>query len=255
VQVPLLFGEAIHKGRQVLSESAAIEAALEAFDNIYTTAYESHELSETAHTPYVGRSLLRAYHQKWPAPNDLVTEMGFNIEVPGANASLMGRVDYVADDGLNSVVDVKTTSSTFWLPQARLNWQLVGYAYALRELQGLNAERVGIDALIVSAPSQKLLKLELPEHEYALRLFDNLHRRYGSVQPRDYEEWHRWFLHTTSVIRQCIENDWWPMRAPKACNRFGRTCEYDLLCKATDEQQESEFIQRFFKQEVWHPYE
>ena len=256
IQVPLLFGEAMHQARHVLATGATVEQAIARFDEVYTVVCEARDIEDNARSPFVGHSLLWAYHKKWSTPDDLLTELGFSLELPEANASLIGRIDYIANDYAHTVTDVKTSKGTFWLPQARLNFQLIGYAHALRELKGIEATQVCIDALIAKSPPKKILAAEMPEHEYALKLFDDLHRRYGSIQPRDYDLWAQWFIDTTGKIRACLENDWWPCRAPKACNRFGsKSCEYDLLCKAADEEQEKEFMQKFFKEEPWHPYE
>jgi len=252
----LKFGEGIHEARRVLSETSGdVDAAIDIFNRVYTTAYEDVGAEEKARTPFVGRSLIRAYASKWSTPDDLHTEIGASIEVPEAGCIYMGRIDYVANDSEYTVTDVKTTSSTFWLPFARLNWQLVGYARMVKELVGIQPQQVCIDALIVSPPAKKaVLDVNMPEHEYALRLHDSLHRRFGSIQPRDYDEWLIWLKHTASVIRNAHTNNIWPMRTPKACGRFGRSCEYEVLCKAQNADQEEKLVEALFEERKWHPY-
>lgn len=250
----LLFGEAIHSARDTLARGSDLEEALKEFDRIFTTQYDEHAEGDLKRTPFIGRCLLRAYLKKWGQPRDLHTEVGAEVILPD-NVHLIGRLDYVNDDPECTVTDVKTTGGLFWLPQARLNWQLVGYAYMVRELLGLAPTQVCIDAFVVPPLTKKIQALAPPENEHALNLFDNLHRRYGSLQPRDYEEWMRWVLHTANVIRSCLQNNWWPMRAPKACGRFGRVCHYDMLCKAQTPEQEQKLVEALYVVEPWHPFD
>jgi hypothetical protein len=247
----LEFGSAIHHARDTLSQTKDLQSALSAFDESYTSKYESLGWEDTLRTPYIGRVMLHAYHQKWDQPKDLYTEIGAAIEL--GSILYYGRIDYIADDPYNTVTDLKSTSGMIWLPQARLNWQLVGYAYMARELTGIDPKQIAIDGLIVPRLSKKM-EVFPPESEYALKIHDNLHRRTAQIYPRDYEEWHNWVKWCVMKITLCRDTGIWPMRAPKACSRFNRVCDYDILCKCQDAEQEQRLRESLFEVDRWHPF-
>jgi hypothetical protein len=248
----LEFGSALHHARDVLSQTKSLESALSKFDEEYTSRYEAEGWDDTLRTPYMGRVLIHAYHQKWDAPDDQYTEIGAAVDMGGV--LYYGRIDYIANDPYNTVTDLKTTSGMIWLPQARLNWQLVGYAHMARELTGIEPTQICIDGLIVPRLSKKI-DIPPPESEYALKVHDNLHRRIAQIHPRDYDEWHTWVSWCIMQIKLARETGVWPMRAPAACNRFNRICDYDMLCKAQDAAQESHLRESLFEEDRWHPFD
>lgn len=253
----LAFGDAIHQAIEVLTLEGDLLAALDKFDEVYTKPYEAEGWDDALRTPYIGRTLLHSYYQKWGLPKNLYTEEGAAVEVD--DVLYYGKIDRILDDEDATVADIKTTSALFWLPQARLNWQLVGYAHMARELTGVNPKRVAIDAIVIPRISQALIKKykgELPpEGEMALNFHDCLHFRDAIITARDYDEWHRWLQWCVFQIKLCRETNAWPMKTPRPCTRFGRECEYAVLCKAQDADQEQRLVENLFKVERWRPYE
>jgi hypothetical protein len=246
----LLFGDAIHQARASLATGSAIEQALALFDSVYTRVYESEGWTDFR-TPYIGRALLHAYVQKWDSPRDDHTEIGANVELSD-DLFYYGRIDYVADD---TVTDLKTTSALMWLPKPRLNWQLVGYAHMVGALTGQQPTQVAVDGLIVPKLSKKMQQQELPpEEEYAYTLHDNLHRRTAPVLDVDLERWHSWVLWTVDAIQRCMEQDFFPMKAPQACNRFNRRCDYEPLCMAASDEVAENLAAALYEESPWAPY-
>lgn len=254
----LAFGDATHQAHEILANTGDLQAALSKFDEVYSTPYEADGWDDALRTPYIGRTMLHAYHQKWGRPINLHTEVGAAVELD--DVLYYGKVDRIHQhlDSL-CVTDIKTTSGLFWLPQARLNWQLVGYAHMARELTGVHPDKVAIDAIIIPKISQALIKKyggELPpEAEFALNFHDNLHFRDAVITDRDYDEWHRWVRWCSFQIKLCRETNTWPMKAPRACMRFGRTCEFDPLCKAQNEEQEFRLREALYEVKRWTPYD
>lgn len=257
--LPLLFGEAFHTARAILAkhtDNDALRAALDAANNAYAPIFEQYQLQHTENmrTPYVLRSLIHAYLAKYGEPTDLHTEIGARLDM--GTYVFHGRIDYVAPmTDLITVSDVKTTGGVMWLPQARLNWQLVGYAYAVRELTSHTPQQVAIDGVVIPRPTKAIVNNPPPEWEYALALHDNLHLRTASIQPRDYIEWKRWMDHTVTVISYCMETNEWPMRAPHACSRYGKVCQYDPLCKCPSSELEERMVENLYTVKPWHPFE
>jgi hypothetical protein len=250
--VALEFGKGIHSARDVLT-SDGLDAALSKFDELFTTRYEAEGWEDSLRTPYIGRVMLHAYNQKWGQPKDLYTEIGAAVEVD--DVLYYGRIDYIADDGYNTVTDLKTTSGMIWLPQARLNWQMIGYAHMSRELTGVEPKQVAIDGIIIPRMSKKLSPdMYPPEAEYALKVHDNLHLRTSQIHQRDYDEWHRWLRWSVFKIKLCRDTGEWPMEAPTACNRYNRICDYNPLCTAQDAEQEQRLIDALYEVDRWHPF-
>lgn len=249
VDPSLLFGNAIHEARASLAKDKDLDLALRIFDANYTALYEEEALTDFR-TPYIGRSLVRAYHQKWGDPQDTYTEIGGATELD--DFLVYGRIDYVER---HLVVDVKTTSAIMWLPKPRLNWQLVGYAYMVGEITGQTPDEVGVDGVIVPRMAKKLIQSELPpEDEYALTLHEYLHRRTAPVLETDFEHWLAWVRWTVRQIRECIAQGYFPLRAPVACVRYNRRCDYEPLCLATSEEVAENMIFALYTESKWEPY-
>lgn len=250
VSPSLLFGDAIHQARAALATGSSLPQVLAIFDRVYTAVYESEGWTDFR-TPYIGRALLHAYQQKWDRPADSHTEIGANVELED-ELFYYGRIDYVEGD---TVADLKTTSALMWLPKPRLNWQLVGYAYMVGELTGTRPEQVCVDGLIVPKMSKKQKLDELPpEEEYAYTLHDNLHRRTGPVLDVDLEHWLAWVHWTVDAIKRCTEANFFPMKAPAACNRFNRRCDYEPLCLAASEEVAENLAAALYEENPWAPY-
>jgi len=250
----LEFGRGLHAARDILSTTGDILSAISKFDEVYTSRYEDEGWEDTLRTPYVGRALIYAYYQKWGLPKDLYTEIGAAVQL--GDMLYYGRIDYIADNENRTVTDLKSTSALIWLPQARLNFQLIGYAHMAHELTGVKPGEVAIDGLIIPRIGVKMLAKGLPpEEEFALNIHDNLHRRTAPIFPRDYDEWHRWVEWSMMKINLCRETGVWPMRAPVACGRYNRSCDYDMLCKAQDSAQEERLRESLFVESRWHPFE
>lgn len=252
----LLFGDAVHQAIEVLIITGDLQPALAKFDEIYSTTYEA-EGWDDLRSPYIGRALLHAYHQKWGVPQVLHHEVGAAVEVD--DVLYYGKIDQIRADEYTTVSDTKTTSALFWLPIARLNWQLVGYAYMAKELTGVDPQQVAIDALVIPKISQATIKkyggVLPPEEEFALGLHEQLHFRTATITPRDYAEWHTWVRWCAFQIKMCRETGIWPMKAPRACMRYNRDCEYNPLCKAQNADQEQRLRENLYKEERWHPYD
>ena len=249
--IALEFGIAMHAARDILA-TGDLDQALSKFEELYTSRYEADGWEDTLRTPYIGRVLIHAYHQKWGQPKDLYTEIGAAIQVD--DVLYYGRIDYIADDGFNTVTDLKTTSGLIWLPHPRLNWQLIGYAHMAHELTGIKPSQVAVDGIVIPRIPKKLEILP-PASEYALKVHDNLHLRTSQIHPRDYEEWHRWLKWSVMKIELCRETGSWPMEAPTSCGRFNRSCEYEILCKAQDADQEERLVEALYEVSRWHPFE
>jgi PD-(D/E)XK nuclease superfamily len=250
------FGTAIHEAIYTLAETGSIDSALSKFDELYSNPYEANGWAEvdTLRNPYVGRALIYAYHQKFGIPQDLYREIGAAVEVD--ETVYYGRIDRIADNPYKTVTDIKTTSGMIWLPQARLNWQLIGYAHMARELTGVDSEEVAIDGLVVPRLGKKMIDKGLPhESEYALTIHDNLHLRTAMIHQRDYDEWHRWLRWCVFQIHMARDTGSWPMRAPVACNRYNKDCAYGILCRAENEEQELRLREALYIEQRWHPFE
>ena len=252
VSTALQFGEACHQARALLAEHKNLEQALAKFDELYTTPYNAEAWDDTFRTPYVGQALLHAYAQKWGLPTDTYTEIGSAIEVD--DFIFHGRIDYVER---TTVTDLKTTSALMWLPKARLNWQLVGYAFMVQALTPVQPTEVSVDGIILPRLTKQFKSLAImpPASEFALTLHDNLHRRTAPILGEDLTNWLTWVRSTVRSIRMCIEDDSFPMRAPVACSRYNKRCAYEPLCLAASSDVADSLAQALYVQNPWRPYE
>lgn len=248
----LQFGEAMHQARAELAETGDLEQAIAIFNQLYSMLYHAENWDDTTRTPYVGRCLLHAYVQKWGKPEDTYTEIGSAIEVD--DFIFHGRIDYVSD---RIVTDLKTTTALMWLPKARLNWQLVGYAFMVQALTPVEPTEVSVDGIIVPRMTKAMKQAVIlpPEEEYALTLHDCLHRRTAPVLPADLTNWLAWVRSTVRSIRQCIDENYFPMRAPVACSRYNRRCAYEPLCLAASEDVADSLADALYIESEWKPYE
>ena len=253
VSTSLSFGEAHHQARAMLAETGELAQALAKFDELYTTPYHAEGWDDGVRTPYVGRALIHAYAQKWGLPHDTYTEIGSAIEID--DFIFHGRIDYVAD---STVTDLKTTTALIWLPKARLNWQLVGYAFMVQALTPVTPAEVSVDGIIVPRMTKQMKSAVVmpPEAEYALSLHDTcLHRRTASILPADMHNWLMWVRSTVRAIRICLEENFFPMRAPVACSRYNRRCDFEPLCLAASEEVADNLANALYVIQPWTPYD
>lgn len=250
----LAIGDAYHQSLAALQNGQTIDAALALFDVLYTTAYDAADCTDTVRTPYVGRAMLHAYYQKWGITDSHHVEVGAAVDMD--LFTLYGKIDDIWADEFHTVVDHKTTSGLIWLPTARPNWQLVGYAHMVRTLTGIEPRQVCVDGIVWPRIGKRMQEKVLPpEQEFALTQHDNLHRRVAPLYERDYAEWHTWISHTASVILHCLEHDRWPMNAPQGCTMYNRDCDYMPLCKAPTLDTVDRLVEALYVVKPWHPYD
>jgi len=232
----VVFGKKVHDIRgQLAAGNTDFTSHLDEYEQFFSSHVSA---NETLRTPQALRDVMTLYLERYHPIKDVHTEVGFAVEL-FENVVFVGRIDYVTEiDGKWAVIDLKTTGSLAWLPQAKLNWQLVGYAYALHTLSGKMPSYVGIDGIVLSR------KLN-PDSTFHLRI--------SNLTERDFEEWRRWINYCVSTILFCLEDDWWPMIALNGCKQFGE-CPYAPLCKSPSKEIEENLL-RNYREERWFPYE
>jgi hypothetical protein len=232
----VVFGKKVHDIRRDL---AAGRKNLTSHVEEYEQFFASHvSANEALRTPQTLKEVMALYLERYHPIKDIYTEVGFAVEA-SRNVLFVGRIDYVTEiDGKWAVIDLKTTGSLAWLPHPKLNWQLIGYAYALHTLSGKVPSYVGIDGIV-------LTKKLNPDSTFHLRI--------SNVTARDFEEWEHWMSHWVGTILFCLKDDWWPMAALNGCKQFGE-CPYAPLCKAPSKEIEENLL-RNYREERWFPYE
>jgi hypothetical protein len=266
--VPLAFGSLLHTARENLAKGNDIDDVLRVFDIEYDllhNAWSQHQYKIGTRTKLAGRCLILAYAHKWAQEltQDKETEIGFTVAL-NQEFALRGKIDYIQLRSYGSViVDLKHTSSLIWLPQAKLNFQLIGYAFAYESLTGKRPEYIAVDGIVLPRyndakffPTTKTRTPQLPEDDLAMTLVNtNLCFRESALTDRDYDTWLNWLESTISNVIRYLNDDSWPKHSPWNCYNYRRECEYLPLCHSQTDATAQALRDNLYEVAVWHPYE
>lgn len=270
-KIALNFGTAVHEALDAWArQQHSLDAALAAFD--VSWQQRGDVLPTTGRNRIVAGALLHAWHRKHSddeAP--LYVEIGASIDID-SDVLLYGRIDKVCTiiEGTGPI-DNKTTSTLTWLPQPRLNWQLIGYAHMVAALTDIQPTIVGIDGLVCKSlwkkhlPKDFIVELDNIEEAYigppieelSLNYDDCIVRRTALIQQSDRDMWWAWLTDAVNGIRERtgLSAQHWPGNAPTACHRYNGRCDYETLCFAPTTETMERLVEGLYVEEPWHPYE
>ncbi len=146
----------------------------------------------------------------------------------GEDLIFTGRLDLQVEmNGLNWILDFKTTSQSLSIQGARLNrsGQLIGYSYAGKEILDFKPEGCMVSLAYVSAYKSR----KTGEYGEISTDFVRIPQIYNE---RDHTEWLNSFVDTALGICRSIESGFWPMNFD-SCYQYGQ-CGYTALCEQGD---------------------
>lgn len=185
------------------------------------------------------RALVDGHRIRWKASRIRETEQGVWFETQISNdVTIIGEFDAIGvdEEGREIIIERKTTSESFqsFLTRfVKLDPQVSTYLHARP-----SAQYVLVDMLKKSTLRGKKDETESQLHERALEAIANkLDEHYQRVQivrfPNEHASHVRDVLGTVRLIQIGDEDASYgrlPPRNPKACNAYGRPCEYLPVC-------------------------
>lgn len=195
-------------------------------------------------TLLTGLELMRMYRARYPQSEEPFKvrhcEIGFSA--PLGKYMYNGRMDkvlewlYAGYEGL-VVMDHKTSTAKGFL-NPKPNSALTGYIWGV--MATVNEPVVGAYLDEVYCYKQ-LVPSKCFIRELTVR------------SEREMEEWELDTLTWMDAVNTCNDNKVWPINSDN-CRKFGRDCEYILLCNAGSQDERDALIGTMYKENEWKPY-
>ncbi len=236
VNLPALFGIAIHEGLASLHKGELIEDAVEAFNKSWGE-FDGMD-TKSLYTGERGVFLLLEYNENYKlTPKPKHVEVGFAVEVDDSEWMLSGRIDlFDTIDGTLYVIDNKTRSKTLGSYCIYPNYQLLGYSYGGMITLGLDHPPPIMANLI------KVAKKFNPA-DFLLRM------TYYPTKAQ-IEAYCEDFIYWCAKLSECRQFQRFPMRGDDYTCAW---CDYRPLCEAP-QMLEHLVESGTYRREIWEPY-
>ena len=276
----LAFGIGFHKAREVWiqkrrvgwSDAMAIDEAKKAFLEVWEKELPF-ELREALEINNDRRSygnfcrIFDAYVKKFPLAmfdKILAVEMPFTLYLgktpKGREISWSGILDLAVEwQGGLFYDDLKTSSFAIdekFFNQFRNSGQLIGYAWAGRELGIGNFSGVMIHGVEVKVPQEgmKLKKDGTPYARQGRQIEDMMGVDIINISDDMIEKWKKSTLKKIDQVMEAREEKSWTRNDGELCNSYNRDCPFKFLCTSPEDLIESR-VQEFYKTREWNPLE
>lgn len=243
MNIPLLFGIAIHAGLDAYYQTNDIVKVVEAFVSEFgaTEGDDKRNLDN-------GVRILKNYVANHPIENEpwTVTEVEKVFEIvldPAKKLHYFGRIDLIIDwPGYGIlVVDHKTSSwiSDNYMRAHAVDRQFTGYVVGMKE----HYEKVYGAMINV---------LEVPK---TMTRDPKVMREPTSRNQVDCALWVLETIQLVDQIESCHKNNRWPMNAPFYCTAWNRMCEYFELCNSHQHPEKVKIPTEIFEEKKWTPFQ
>lgn len=228
-ETALTFGQAIHKGLEVLYQTQNLQACLTAF----TELYKELQIFDVKRTLEGGIKILEDYYSIYFPENFEVVQVETMVtkEILD-NVEFCGKIDLIYQDKTTDelvILDHKTSSRMEYILNP--NHQFTGYLWLVPDARQFKLNMIG-----VYAPSSKKTK-----EEKFLRI--------GTTRTEaDKQEWFIWVKDIVERIEKATQTGTWPMSAD--CFY----CPYQIICTCGEPEGKEMLKRNMFKQVIWEPW-
>ena len=226
---PLTFGQAIHKGLEVLYLSQSLNTCLQAFEEDYRKL----QIYDTKRTLENGKKMLETYYQLYFPEYFEVLQVEQMVEREiSKDVVFCGKIDLIGKDKRTDeifILDHKTSSKMEFTLNP--NHQFTGYLWLVPE-----ATKAYLNMLGVYAPSTKKTKEE------------RFIRVTTARTAADTESWYKWVCDLVKRLNEYEQENYYPMSGQ--C--YG--CSYIPLCTCEVDEGKETLKRNMFKVDRWEPW-